>query len=81
MRLGVNAECPEGRTWRSMSVDLCGGTGVTEVSVGPCGQVWLITWDGQTLVRTDVSCETPYGQFSTAFTNFNATFSGLITKT
>ncbi|XP_064613719.1 tectonin beta-propeller repeat-containing protein 1-like isoform X2 [Liolophura sinensis] len=61
VRLGVNADCPEGRTWHPISVDLCGGTGVTEVSVGPCGQVWLITWDGQTLVRTDVSCETPYG--------------------
>ncbi|UYV80598.1 TECPR1, partial [Cordylochernes scorpioides] len=52
-RAGVTTWCPEGTEWVPVSVPA--GAEVSQVDVGPHGQVWAVCWDGSALVRVGVS--------------------------
>lgn len=45
--------CPEGKSWVNVKLpeDVKGG----QISVGPTGMVWLVTWQGTLYLRTGIS--------------------------
>ena len=58
-RRGVNRLSPEGTSWEVISLD--DEEEVQAVAAGPTGMVWVITWAGTLLARTEVSWQNPKG--------------------
>ena len=52
-RTGISSICPDGKSWET--VELPEEVRVGQISVGPTGMVWVITWKGTLLLRTGVS--------------------------
>lgn len=59
MRKGVCRDCPEGTDWMHIP---CKSLGIINISCGPTGLVWAVTWDGLAMVRTHVSRDAVYGE-------------------
>ena len=57
--MGVTAHCPEGQSWKDIPVDE--EQEILNVSMGPTGLLWTITWAGTILVRTGVTWHNPTG--------------------
>eukprot|EP00057_Strongylocentrotus_purpuratus_P027339 XP_011681813.1 PREDICTED: uncharacterized protein LOC100889023 [Strongylocentrotus purpuratus] len=58
-RVGVTRKNPEGTLWREVFTSE--GKGLVQLSVGPTGVVWGVTWDGQGVIRIGVSRDHPLG--------------------
>ncbi|XP_033117761.1 tectonin beta-propeller repeat-containing protein 1-like isoform X2 [Anneissia japonica] len=58
-RHGVNKKCPEGVKW--VEIPIKDGKGMVQISAGPTGIVWGVTWDGVSVVRIGVSRDHPFG--------------------
>lgn len=52
-------DCPEGTEWILLPSQ---SEGIINISCGPTGLVWAITWDGHAIVRTHVSRDAVYGR-------------------
>ena len=61
-RTGVNSKCPEGIDWNEIKTPE--NKGLVQISVGPTGVVWGVTWDGLGIVRTGVSRDKPLGMIN-----------------
>ncbi len=59
-RIGVTRKCPEGLAWKN--IDTPDDKAVVQLSVGPTGIVWAITWDGFCAARVGVSRDNPVGK-------------------
>ena len=59
-RSGVSRLCPEGAGWLAVATPR--GSEASQVSCGPSGLTWALTWDGAALVRTGSSRDTPHGE-------------------
>lgn len=60
-RKGVTQNSPEGESWIHIAApEKCEGS---QISVGPTGLVWAVTWGGEALVRTGVTRENAMGKF------------------
>jgi tectonin beta-propeller repeat-containing protein 1 len=58
-RQGINSVCPEGSDW--VTVTLPEEVKAGQISVGPTGMVWMITWQGSLYLRTGISKFQPTG--------------------
>ncbi|XP_041363457.1 tectonin beta-propeller repeat-containing protein 1-like isoform X2 [Gigantopelta aegis] len=58
VRTNVTRDCPEGEDWQRLNTDTLGAV---DISVGPTGQVWTVTWDGLAIVRLGINSEHVYG--------------------
>ena len=58
-RKGINSACPEGDCW--VKIDLPDEVQAGQISVGPTGMVWMITWQGGLYLRTGISKFQPTG--------------------
>lgn len=58
-RKGVTETSPEGDSW--IHVGTSEKCEVSQISVGPTGLVWAVTWAGYALVRTHVTRENSMG--------------------
>lgn len=60
MRSGVSRDCPEGKEWCHINTN---GQSIINISVGPTGRVWAVTWDGTAYVRIGLSRDCIYGNY------------------
>ncbi|KAK6170342.1 hypothetical protein SNE40_018755 [Patella caerulea] len=58
VRKNVCINCPEGDSWEHIPTDTLG---LVNISVGPTGLVWAVTWDGLVLVRLGINRDNVYG--------------------
>lgn len=59
-RQGVSANNPEGTGW--LHIPTPETSEASQISIGPTGLVWAITWQGKALVRTGVTRLCPQGE-------------------
>ena len=64
-REGVCHSCPEGKSW--IHVDVPSDLYLVQLSVGPSGLLWAITYDGEAVVRLGISHQNPLGKFTISF--------------
>lgn len=57
-REGIHPRVPEGTKWEEVEVP----KEVAQLSVGPGDLLWAVLWDGNLLVRTGLSLDSPTGQ-------------------
>lgn len=63
-REGIHPRVPEGSGWEEVEVP----KEVAQLSAGPGDLLWALLWDGNLLVRTGLSLDSPTGQYSLSFT-------------
>lgn len=59
-REGIHPRVPEGSSWEEVEVP----KEVAQLSAGPGDLLWALLWDGNLLVRTGLSLDSPTGQHS-----------------
>ena len=59
-RQGITVVCPEGTSW--VTITLPDDVKAGQISVGPTGMVWMITWQGDLYMRTGISKFQPTGR-------------------
>lgn len=59
-REGIHPRVPEGTSWEEVEVP----KEVAQLSAGPGDLLWSLLWDGNLLVRTGLSLDSPTGQHS-----------------
>lgn len=57
-REGIHPRIPEGTRWDEVEVP----KEVVQLSLGPKDLLWAVLWDGNLLVRTGLSLDSPTGQ-------------------
>ena len=57
-REGIHPRVPEGTSWEEVEVP----KEVAQLSAGPGDLLWVLLWDGNLLVRTGLSLDSPTGQ-------------------
>lgn len=57
-REGIHPRVPEGSGWEEVEVP----KEVAQLSAGPGDLLWALLWDGNLLVRTGLSLDSPTGQ-------------------
>ena len=63
-REGIHPRVPEGSSWEEVEVP----REVAQLSAGPSDLLWALLWDGNLLVRTGLSLDSPTGQGLLLFT-------------
>lgn len=63
VRTDVSHDNPEGCAWQE--IEISEHPALINISVGASNLVWAVTWDGNTLVRTEVTRNNVYGMTST----------------
>lgn len=63
-REGIHPRVPEGSSWEEVEVP----KEVAQLSCGPGDLLWALLWDGNLLVRTGLSLDSPTGQQPLQFT-------------
>lgn len=56
----MSRDCPEGKEWCHINTN---GQSIINISVGPTGRVWAVTWDGTAYVRIGLSRDSIYGNY------------------
>ena len=56
----MTSQCPEGQSWKD--VPMGAEQEVLNISMGPTGLLWVVTWSGTILVRIGVSWFNPIGK-------------------
>lgn len=56
-REGIHPRVPEGTSWEEVEVP----KEVAQLSAGPGDLLWVLLWDGNLLVRTGLSLDSPTG--------------------
>lgn len=59
-REGIHPRVPEGTSWEEVEVP----KEVAQISAGPGDLLWALLWDGNLLVRTGLSLDSPTGELS-----------------
>lgn len=57
-REGIHPRVPEGTSWEEVEVP----KEVAQLSAGPGDLLWALLWDGNLMVRTGLSLDSPTGQ-------------------
>lgn len=57
-REGIHPRVPEGTTWEEVEVP----KEVAQLSAGPGDLLWVLLWDGNLMVRTGLSLDSPTGR-------------------
>lgn len=60
-REGIHPRVPEGSGWEEVETP----TEVAQLSAGPGDLLWAVLWDGNLLVRTGLSLDSPTGVWTT----------------
>ena len=57
-RAGISRTCLEGFSWKEIKI---ADFNVVQISVGPCGSFWGVTWDGEAVHRKGIDHSNPSG--------------------